>query len=238
VTRDYLLSNGFCAPEDVTFIYGGVFPAGRLASDQPARRRFPRDKETLDICFVAYKYMERGRDKGYDVFVETARNLARRAPEARFHVVGSFGPGDVDASDIRDRMTFHGPRTTGFFPEFYSGMDLVLSPNAPHILSPGAFDGFPTGACIEAGLCGTAVFACDELGLNPFVDGEEIVVVPRDPARIADTVMAYRDDPARLERVGRGGQERFREAFSEENQMEPRIRVVEELLASGRGEAG
>jgi glycosyltransferase involved in cell wall biosynthesis len=234
VTLEYLVSNGFCSHERVEFIFGGVFPSERLTKNLRSKRYFQRDKNRLDICFVAHKYMEKGRDKGYDVFVEVARILADLVPEVAFHVVGPFGEDDIKISMIRERITFYGSRTTDFFPDFYAGMDLILSPNAPHILRPGAFDGFPTGACIEAALCGTAVFGCDELGLNPFSNGEELVIIPRDPAAIASVVEEYLRAPERLYLVAQKGQKRFSEVFSTGYQMALRTRILEDYLNPGR----
>ncbi|MBT0892288.1 glycosyltransferase family 4 protein [Geobacter hydrogenophilus] len=231
VTFNYLLNKRFCTPDQVEFVYGGVLPVERLPFKFEQKRFYSSDKDWLNICFVAHKYMSQGRDKGYDVFINVAHILAPIAPDVHFHVVGPFDAEDVDISDIKTRLTFHGSHSTDFFPDFYAGMDLILSPNAPHILSPGAFDGFPTGACVEAGLCGVAVFACDELGLNPFINGEELVIIPRNATSIADIIMKYRNEPELLYRIARNGQRRFCEAFSAECQVAPRIRILESLLA-------
>jgi len=234
VTSKYLINKGFCLPEQIEFVFGGVFPAEQLTKELRPKRYFPRDKEHLDICFVAHKYMERGRDKGYDVFIEVAHMLAKLLSEVSFHVVGPFDATDIDISLIENRITFHGSRTTDFFPTFYAGMDIILSPNAPDILSPGAFDGFPTGACIEAALCGTVIFACDLMELNPFRDGEEIVIIPRDPSEICRMILEYAEKPELLYQIARNSQNRFQETFSIEKQMAPRLQILKQLLSNGR----
>lgn len=235
ITYNYLVENGFCVPDQIEFIFGGVFPIEYLTNALCPKRYFPCDKAHLDICFVAHKYMEQGRDKGYDVFIEVARNITKILPHVAFHVVGPFGCDDIDISDIEDSVTFYGTRNTEFFPEFYAGMDIILSPNAPNILFPGAFDGFPTGACIEAGLCGTVVFACDELALNPFENNRELVVIPRDPFSVTQIVIEYLNDPERLYQIADNGRERFSHVFSMRSQMDPRIRILKEQLSSERG---
>lgn len=227
VTRQYLMEGDFCRPEQVEFIYGGVLPSGLLQARQLPRRRYPGDKATFDICFVAHKYMEGGSDKGFDVFAEAARILAAARPDIRFHVVGTFDSKDLPSTELEGRVTFYGTRTTDFFPSFYAGMDIIVSPNVPFVLAPGAFDGFPTGCCIEAGLCGVAVFCSDPLDLNPcFVDREDIVIVPTDAARVAELVLEYYLSPDRLYELAARCRASFRRVFDIRRQMQPRLEVL------------
>lgn len=231
ITRQYLLDKGYCRPDDVVFIYGCVLPSRQLSRLPSVRRRYGIDKPTLDICFVAAKYTPRGEDKGYDVFIEVARRLCERFPDINFHVVGNFGPSDIDVCAIGERITFYGLRNTDFFPEFYGKMDLVLSPNAPFIIAPGAFDGFPTGSCMEAGLCGVAVFCTDPLDQNvAFKDGEEIVIIKRDAAEIVRTIEPYYQSPETLYELGQRGREAFFSALALDVQMTERMKVLRQLL--------
>jgi glycosyltransferase involved in cell wall biosynthesis len=233
VSHEYLLK--FLAPEKIEFIYGGVFPSDRLANDTVARKYYQQDKGTFDICFVAFKYMPRGVDKGYDVFVDVARRLSRLHNNIRFHVVGPYDESDVDVSDLKGRIEFYGVRQTEFFPQFYSEMDLILAPNLPFMLIPGAFDGFPTGGCIEAGLCGVAVFCTDPLNQNiSFKEGEEIVIIQRDVEQICESVEGYYRDYDKLVRLGRRGQEAFKKAFAIETQLGKRLRILAEYLPPSR----
>jgi hypothetical protein len=110
-------------------------------------------------------------------------------------------------------------------------MDVILSPNVPHVLFPGAFDGFPTGACIEAGMSGVAVFCTDPLRQNiHFRNGEDIVIVSGGPEEIASRIRECRDDPEALYRLSARGQESFRTVFDIRAQMEPRIRILSECM--------
>jgi glycosyltransferase involved in cell wall biosynthesis len=231
VTRDYLLRKGFCEPSQIEFLFGVVAPSDVLGEGPTTRLRFGLNKQTLDICFIANKYMPGGLDKGYDRFILTARILAGLSSDVRFHVVGEFTREDGDVSDLEGKITFYGPQPTAFFPKFHAGMDLILSPNLPFVAMPGGFDGFPTGCCIEAALCGTAMFVTDELGMNEgrLKDGEEIVVVSRDPAQIAETIWKYVIDPARLSSLAQNGQKAVRVLFSLEAQMRPRLRLLSQL---------
>ncbi|BCO11342.1 hypothetical protein GEOBRER4_n1738 [Citrifermentans bremense] len=236
VTRDYLLQGEFCLPEQVEFIYGGVLPSELLQARQLPRRRYPTEKGSFDICFVAHKYMEGGIDKGFDVFTETARRLVAVCPDIRFHVVGTFGPSDLPSGGLEGKVTFYGTRTTDFFPSFYAGMDIILSPNVPFVLAPGAFDGFPTGCCIEAGLCGVAVFCSDPLDLNPcFVDREDIVIVPSNPARVTEIVLEYYRYPDRLYELAARCRDSFLRVFDIRRQMQPRLQALLSCM-DGQGE--
>lgn len=232
ISYDYLVNN-FCNPNQVKLIYGGVFSHDRLGLSTIPRKLFPADKDTLDICFVAHKYMPNGRDKGYDIFIETASILAPLHPEITFHVVGPYCPEDIPVVHLGNRIRFYGSQTTEFFQEFYDRMDLILSPNTPFVLRPGAFDGFPTGACIEAAMCGVAVLCCDELKMNPFVDGEELVIIPRDPLQISAVISSFFKHPEQLYRIAKNGKQRFRNVFSLKEQIEPRIKVLEECMSKG-----
>lgn len=232
VTRDYLLEKKFCRPEQIEFIYGGVVLCDSLREVPAQTFRYGINKSAADICFVADKYTPRGVDKGYDRFIEFARILRRRRPEVRFHVVGRFTEQDVELGELRGCITFHGFQFTPFFPPFYSRMDLIVSPNMPFLLAPGAFDGFPTGCCIEAALCGTAAFLTDPLGLNEgrFKDREDVVIISPEPTEIASTVEEYLADPVRLASLAQSGEHAMRNSFALDAQMGPRLRVLAELL--------
>jgi glycosyltransferase involved in cell wall biosynthesis len=231
VTRDYLLQNQICAAKDIEFIYGGAFPCHANGHDRTQKKRFGESKHSLDLCFVAHKYMPEGRDKGYDFFVAAAKKLARSCPQARFHVVGSFTQADLDVTELGERICFYGSQKPDFFGDFYHRMDMILSPNASFILHPGAFDGFPTGCCIEAGMCGVAVVATDDLNQNvAFRDGVDIVIINRNVDEICQRIEYYYSHPQEMHALAERGQASFRRVFDFDVQMEPRFKVMENLL--------
>ena len=231
ITQEYLLAKNYCNAEDICFAYGAVLPSQALSAVQINKRRFKVDKNTLDICFVAAKYTDRGIDKGYDVFIDVAKKLHQIYPDIKFHIVGSFDASDIDVFPIKDRITFYGLRNTDFFPGFYSGMDIVLSPNVPFVLAPGAFDGFPTGACTEAGLCGVAVLCSDPLKQNiSFKDGEEIVIIPRESREIVKIITHFYENPEVMYRIAEDGKRAFTRVFDLDAQMSVRMKVIEQLL--------
>jgi hypothetical protein len=134
-------------------------------------------------------------------------------------------------ADIGDRIRFYGLRPIEWFDEFYRDKDIILSPNIPSAIFPGSFDGFPTAACIDAGLRKTAVFCTDELRLNlHFADGEDIVVVPRDASAIAAILERYYREPDRLARLADNGCRKMREIFNLEAQMGPRLALLRQEI--------
>jgi glycosyltransferase involved in cell wall biosynthesis len=230
VTRDYLLGKGWCSPEQIEFVYGVVIPLVYLSTEQLPRRIYGRDKDTIDIGFVAHKYMPAGRDKGFDLFIECANRLAGLGKHIRFHVVGPYSDADADVSRIRNQLRFYGALLTSELRGFYSTIDMIVSPNAPFILMPGAFDGFPTACCVEAALCGVAVFCADELHENRlFKDGEEIVIVSRDIDRLTSHVERYVRNYDLLRGVGTRAAGAFRNVFGWRQQMTPRVDLLARL---------
>ena len=233
VTYDYLLERKLCPPNQIQFIYGGVVPSHLLANNVQDKQRFRENKSTFDVCFVANRQMRHGVDKGYDVFIEVARLLSGACKDMVFHVVGPFTADDLDVTGIEEKVHFYGWRHTSFFPDFYANMDIILSPNRPFVLGPGLFDGFPTGCCVEAGLCGVAVFCTDALRQNTrFQDGREIVILRPNAQGICDRVLHFYHRPEELYALSSRGQRAFREVFDLTAQMKPRLDTLSNLLKS------
>jgi glycosyltransferase involved in cell wall biosynthesis len=232
-TRDYLLEGGFLDPDRIQVIWGLPCQTAMAGAPLPKRPHWPAEKDTLDLCFAAYKYMSGGIDKGYDTFITAARRLASLDESFRFHVAGTFGPGDADLGGLGSRITFHGSQPAHQLAQFFAGMDMILSPNVRFRLSPGGFDGFPTGTCTEAALAGVVVLCTDPSGehsRSPFVPGEDLCIVDANADAFVDTVMALRADPERLYAIGARGQARSREIYRQEGQLAPRMAVLSEYL--------
>lgn len=228
ISYDYLVRNKFVEESKVHLIYGGVFPSHQVKN----KSYYKIDRSSLNICFVAHKYMKQGLDKGYDTFLEVAKKICKEFEDVNFYVVGPFDDSDINVEDIKNRIVFYGSQPTEFFPQFYADMDIILSPNVPFVLSPGAFDGFPTGCCIEAALCGVAVFATDVLKQNiAFIDAEELVVIPADSEQIFTMIVDYRGNHTELRELALKGQQAFKRVFDVQTQMKPRLQILSEAMA-------
>ncbi len=234
IIYEYLLDQKACSPEQIEFIYGVVTPLPPPTASA-AKKYFALDKHTLDICFVAHKYMERGIDKGYDIFIDVAKRLVQHHENVRFHVVGGFTETDIPLDGLREKITFYGLQKPEWFDQFYLDKDIILSPNIPFKLAEGYFDGFPTASCTDAGVRNVAMFCTDELQLNvKFTNGEDIVIIPADVERIVDTISGFYSNPAMLKEIAENGAGKIREVYSYENQVIPRIRILEKELEKER----
>ncbi len=227
--RDYILDKAFCDPDQVVYIRGGVVP--RSAFDlPPPKPRYGMAKAALDLAFVAAKYSPNGADKGYDVFVETAKVLVALGIDARFHVVGGFDSSVLDLGAAAPRFRFYGYRPREFFTTFYSLMDMFVSPTRAFALSKGAFDGFPTGAAIEAGLQSVALLLTDPLGFNTMLrDGEDAIIVQPDRDNIVARILQLASNPDRLAAIGESGRIALTAAYSYDVQIAPRLAVLRSL---------
>jgi lipopolysaccharide transport system ATP-binding protein len=236
VTQDYLqhfsAQRGLALPP-LHRIDGVVANPLYFDADGPRRApAFGAGKATLDICFVAECYMPLGANKGYPEFIAAALALAD-CPELRWHIVGGgFTPQDIDVSALGSRIHFHGRLETTALRQFYAGMDIIVSPNQPFLLHSGNFDGFPTGCCVEAALCGVAVMATDALQQNPgYVDGATMLVLDTKAptplaAQIETAIRRMRADPAMLVSIGSAGQALTRQLYAPERQIGQRQHIL------------
>jgi glycosyltransferase involved in cell wall biosynthesis len=225
-TRDYLLKVHALPLSKIHYLQGGMVPRAAFVRPQQ-RRNFGISKASLDIGFVANRYIPTGEDKGYDLFVETADALSRKGVNATYHVVGPWDATLIPLGDLATRFVFYGFVDTEKLRELGQMLDLILSPNRPGILAKGAFDGFPTGSCVEVGLQEAAIFCTDVLKLNTdFRDGVDLVLVEPNVDNIVRRLWPVIQNPKSLAKIGRNGRRRLRRAFGRERQLLPRLAIL------------
>lgn len=210
-------------------ILGGVMnPRYFDASACVHAPHFGAGKQHFDLCFVAEKYMARGVNKGYPEFVAAAHELLDVAA-IRFHVVGGFDREDIDVRALGDRIVFHGRLETPALQRFFADMDLIVALSRPGSLHRGNFDGFPTGAAVEASLSAVAVLASDVLGQNPgYVHGESMLIVQPHAGDVVRQVRALVGAPDQIAAIAFAGQAVSRRLFAPEAQITPRIALLED----------
>lgn len=229
ITRDYVLKMCPEAASKMLYLYGGVLPNEAFEAPPP---RKPHQDE-LHIGFIANRNLPRGEDKGYDVFIGVARELAARGIKATFHAVGPWGADIIPLGEAASQFAFWGFLPTDELRALSRTLDLVISPNRPWTLGDGYFDGFPTGGCAEAGLQGAAMFCSDELDMRGdlFQDGEDIVIIRPDVVAALGRIEPLLKSPAKVRAIGSAGRSRMIELFGTERQMSPRISMLKELAA-------
>lgn len=230
ITREYLLRKGFCDPERIFFNFGGVVAEVKTEDFLSRKRYFRNGKNTVDIAFVANRYSETGVEKGYDIFVESAKAIAAQYEEARFHVVGNYDASVINVSELGEKIKFYGFQSSSFFDHFYRDVDILVSPNRPFQGGPGLFDGFPTGAAVEAVLHGVALVCTDPLNSNiSFKSDRDIVIIDATPDHTTRAVCELIEHPRKLIGLATRGARRFAHDFGRANQLEPRRKLLTHL---------
>jgi len=234
ITTKYLLNNKLCPRKKIHYVYGGSVPTDEYIMNSKCKVKYMVNKKTFDICFVAHKNMPLGEDKGFDLFVKSALKLAEIYSDLQFHIVGNFSGKEVYLGKVKRRFKFYGLQKTEFFYEFYSKMDMILSPNRPFTLSPGAFDGFPTGCCVEAALCGVAMVVTDELGMRvgKYIPGKNIIIIKPNIDDIVAKISKYYRNPNKLYKLSLLGQTNISKLYSTENQILKKVNILREIIAN------
>jgi lipopolysaccharide transport system ATP-binding protein len=188
------------------------------------------------ICFAAFRYDAGGRSKGFPEFLAAANILAVRHPKVQFAVAGDLGPSDWPISGaLEGRITFHGALQTSGLRAFFNEQHVIVSPSRRYATSGTSFDGFPTGSCVEAALCGVAVLSSDELDQNRYYrSGEEILICEPKPKAIAAALTPVINDPSRLAALAERGRQRTIALYGVKKQLLSRTRILR-LLAAEAG---
>ena len=226
VTLHYLKSKNCKVP--VYDIYGGAMNPIYFESDN-INQEITRPSSALSICFVADKYMPHGANKGYPQFIEVIKHLVREFPDLIISVVGGFSSEDYPIDDKTiENIVFKGFLFTTELKDFFMTQDLIISPNLPFLLTKGNFDGFPTGCCIEASLCGVAVVCSDELKLNRYyTNGIDMIICEPKPESIIKEVLDLIRNPNLLKKIGDSGKKVSQVVFDPKRQLDARADLLE-----------
>ena len=231
LSNRFLREQKLCDESKITYFYGGIL-SPKLFGLPAKTIKYPYNKNTIDICFVASKYTPQGLDKGYDIFIDMAHMLLAQKDIFRFHVVGGFVAEDIPIDPAyKHCFSFYGYLDSSVFAEFYKDKDIFVSPTRPFMIAKGAFDGFPTGTCAEAGLNGLCMMLSDPLDMNEgFVNYEDIVILENDPKQFADAILKLSDTPDEIYRIGNNSKIGI-ELDPPERQLSFRVSLIEKYMA-------
>lgn len=222
-------------PVPVHEIYGGainpIYFDGEIKNKNTSI-----ESGSVRICFVAERYMPKGANKGYPQFIEAVQKLINEFPNLQFSVVGSFNAEDISLDDgVKECISFNGLMTTTDLKEFFLTQDIIISPNIPFLLHPGNFDGFPSGACVEASLCGVAMICSDELKLNRYyTNNVDIVICDPTSDAIVKATKELINDTCLLKNIGQHGQIISQKIFSPIKQLGQRSALLSNYLENNK----
>ena len=142
------------------------------------------------------------REKGVLEFVEAARSLRLRYPEARFRILGPIDPSPMAVSKNEvDRWVAEG--VVEYLGETQD-VRPYLADCTVFVLPSYYREGIPR-SIQEAMATGRAIITADTPGCrDTVVEGENVFVVPpRDPVKLAAAMTRFLDDPALAARMGK-----------------------------------
>lgn len=230
VLKRYLIEKNICSAEKICLIHGVPFNLETLEAQVHNHKDF---SGSLKILFMANKYTQYGMDKGFPVFVEFAKLVLELDKLVKFHVVGNFKETDITNQELLPYFKFHGQLQETEFGKVLNYTHLVISPNAPFILSPSGFDGFPLGSSITAGFYNNAMFLTDyfnESTAEGWIDNCHFVRISPDSLDIFKKFIPYYNDREKLSSLAFNGKLKILDHFSKERQISPRIKLFKDLL--------
>jgi glycosyltransferase involved in cell wall biosynthesis len=192
----------------ICVVHNAVDPARFDTRD--TLRAQKREELGLEGCFVVGTVGRLVEAKAFDLFIEVAREVCARKPEARFLIVGE-GPlgGDLrrlrDSYGLSDLVVFAGQRSD--IPALMAAMDIYLITSRR--------EGLPL-SLIEAMMSAKAIIATSVGGIPETIShGEDgILTPPDDRPALVEAVLALAQDPALRHMLGAGAQKRAVERYS------------------------
>lgn len=235
VIYEYLIEKNFCDLNKIEFIYGGITSNKLLGFNIENKLYFGETKKQLDICFVAQKYTKYGEDKGYDIFIKSAKILSQKYKNINFHIVGPWDETILDITGINN-IVFYGLKNQEWFNEFYKNIDIIISPNINNKIGTGWFDGFPTGCVLEAMLQGVVAICTDPLRLNGtnFEKDKEMIIVEHDSYEVVEKVEYLMLNFHEIKNISIAGYHKANKLFSFEKQILPRLELLKNEIIESR----
>jgi glycosyltransferase involved in cell wall biosynthesis len=170
------------------------------------------------------------RDKGFGEYVEAARTLRRRMPDARFQLLGGPDPGNptsVTASEFQSWVDEGLIEHLGEEPDVRPAIR-----NATAVVLPSYREGMSRalleGAAMGKPLVGTDVAGCREL-IEDGVTGA--LCRPRDAASLADAMERVgRLPPGAMAELGRAARKKVEREFGEQVVIDAYLEALSEVV--------
>jgi glycosyltransferase involved in cell wall biosynthesis len=227
-----LIEEGY-PPERIIVIHNGIIcPSLKTAAAKKAiKRKLNVPVEAPLIGVVA----RLDRLKGIEYFVEAAKAVLSRVPDARFLIVGDTSVYAAYRDELKQRVTRLGLDDRLRFTGFRLDIPDVLSALTVSVLPSIAGEGL-SNSLLESMAAGVPVVATN-IGGNPevVVDGETgLLVAPKDAAALASALCRILETPRLAEAMGQAGRQRVLDHFSNERMIERTQQIYDELLEQAR----
>jgi glycosyltransferase involved in cell wall biosynthesis len=227
--RDWALRVGIGSPDKIVSIPNGV------PTDRARPTRSPAEVRAELGIGDAFMMLSTGRlapQKGLEYLIRAAALLRKDMPSAKIVLAGN-GPLEqrlsklVSDLGLEDTVLLLGLRTD--IGDLLAASDLVVLPSLWEGLSI---------SLLEAMAAGKPVVTTSVGGNREVTnDGETAVLVPpKDPASLATAIRALAADPARLEELGRKGQEAQLERYTLQRMLDAYLNEYESLLSEKRSQ--
>lgn len=227
ITKEYLIENAITTEDKITLISGVSL---NLKNEFKA---IQKDYSVIKIVFFANKYTIDGKDKGFDVFQEIVFQLIQNNHNIRPIVIGNFSKEDLIIKELEDKIEFKGVLNEASYQKELEKTHVLISPNKPNVLAPGAFDGFPLSTAVSAALANNVLFLTDY-----FNEGEKIGFV--NSVDYFKLTNSFEDNMALIEKVivntnlmkeiSQNGKNKTLNLYSFNNQIQPRIEFLKKCL--------
>ncbi|MDQ2686252.1 MAG: glycosyltransferase family 4 protein [Armatimonadota bacterium] len=207
--RQSLLARG-APPARVQTVYNGT----EIFATEPETEKEPSVREELGLpldALIVGVFGHISDLKGQPLLVRALPSIIARCPNAYFVLVGHATPPvregllrDAGALGVADRLRLTGMRYDT--PRLMAAMDMVAAPSTMEALSMVSLEAMAIGKAVV----GTRVGGIPEV-IQEDVTG---LLVEREPAALAQAIVALLQDPARREAMGRAGRARVQAYFS------------------------
>lgn len=219
--RREALERAIARPERLAVVHNGVAPCTRSSAVPPQLATLAAGGPLAATVSVLRE------QKRVDVFLDAAPLVLRRLPDARLAVVGN-GPLRAELEQHAQRLGLLTDERFAFLPfeppmgRWLAGIDLfVLSSD---------YEAFPV-AILEALACGVPQVATDVGGTGEAVTEETgVLVPPRDPAALADAIVAVLSNADRRAELGAASARRHAERFGVDRMVDGTASVYSAVL--------
>lgn len=204
-----------------------------LSNQQSDKTKFPKS-EVLNIVFVGHRYLINGEDKGLPIFLELIKILTiETSINFKAIVVGDFFIEDFPGYEKIGNLIFLGKMNEEELSVFLESTDIIISPNQPFKLSQGAYDGFPLGSVVSAGIKGNLIFSTDYFNEGEkigFLDKINFVKIEPDIIDIKNKVEFYLNHPDVAEKIIINSKKFIYDFYSYQNQILKRLEIFKDVI--------